>query len=321
MTTLVTHLRPARQLPEPGRFWIAFATRTWRFAEGFWTDLANARLSWQRPGDKITTLPEIETDEVDGLFYLPAVRPSLREARNRLAASLAESGVEVLVQLAAAEPLPIEEEERIFRVHDLLEPLLSGELDRLGRTPSGATAVWPLIAGRTDLPEDWEEGCAILKAAGVRTVQGVAVEISPQVRRRLAEGQDEEIFDALFHGQTPSERHFSRIARANGLESFVRRPDTGRLPRQRRNRALAGKLALAGELWTRLERGHASGQAFFRAARGAEATHHDLVALAREGNLTVMDWLDARSLEIVAELVKTGRSELLSELLHDYLSE
>jgi len=99
----------------------------------------------------------------------------------------------------------------------------------------------------------------------------------------------------------------------------MRRPATGFSPRRSGNRRLAAGLALAGELWLRLERPESRGQALLRAARGADRAAYDLTALVREGNLAVMDWIDDLGVEILGELVETGRSALLEALLEDYL--
>ncbi|MCP4661359.1 MAG: hypothetical protein GY856_38640 [bacterium] len=314
--------KPPRQLPEPVRFWIAHTPRRWHSAGGFWTDLAHARIRGFRTTGG-APLPELEAGGLDDLFHLPPVRPELRAARDELAAALAQSGTPVLAQLLPGEPARLPGEPArlpgVVVVFDLLRPLLEGRLDRLGELPEGSTAVWPLVAGLTDQPESWEEGCERLAAAGVGCVQATAVELDPELCSRLARDRGDDVFDALFHGEPPSERSFSCCAHAHGLEVFTPRPATGRSPRQIRNRHLAAQLALAGELWLRLDRSVASGQALFRAARGAESTRHDLAALVREENLTVMNWLSTRSAELIVEVVTRDRSSLLEELLEEYL--
>jgi len=303
-----------RQLPEPARFWIAHAPRSWHSATGWWTNLAQARIGGFRGA--AAPLPELEARGLDDLFYLPPVTAQLRAARDELAMALVDSGTPLLAQRVPGEggELP-----GVVAVFDLLAALLAGELDRFDELPEGAIAVWPLVAGLTDRPQSWEEGCRRLAAAGVGCVQAMAVEIDPELRSRLARDRGDDVFDALFHGRSPSEREFSRCAHAHGLEVFAPRPATGRSPREIRNRQLAAQLALAGELWLRLKRPVASGQAILRAARGAEATRHDLAALVREHNLTVMTWLDDRSAEMIVEMVSRGRSSLVDELLGEYL--
>ncbi len=307
--------KPPRQLPEPARFWIAHAPRRWHSAGGFWTDLAHARIRGFRTTGG-APLPELEGGGFDDVFQLPPVRPELRTDRDALAAALVRSGTPVLAQLLPGERAPLP---GVVVVYDLLRPLLDGELTGLDELAQGTTAVWPLVAGLTDRPELWEEGCERLAAAGVGCVQATAVELDPELRSRLARERGDEVFDALFHGPPPSERDFSRCAHAHGLRVFMPRPETGSSPRRIRNRQLASRLALAGELWLRLDRSVASGQALFRAARGAESTRHDLAALVREDNVTVMNWLSTLSAELIVEVVTRDRSTLLEELLEEYL--
>ncbi len=309
-------IRALRQIPEPGRFWIAANPRAWPCTEGPWTDLANGRLgAFQGPPAPL--FPAVEAGKVDGLFYLPTVDGFLAGERDRLAVELAEAGTPVLVELRPGEDPPAAEAEVIY---DLAAALLEGDLGRLAALPAGAFAVWPLIAGLTDRPEAWEEGCALLAAAGVCGVQPLVVDLDPVVRRCLAEERDDEaLFDALFHGQPPSEREFSQVAAGHGLAAFLPRPPTGVSPRQVRNRLLAADLALAGELWLRLGRSESQGQALLHAARGADKTSYDLAALARDRNLALMTFLDRASVEVVTERVGEGCSTLLESLLDEYL--
>ena len=316
MTPAVDRTRPVRQLPEPGRFWIAYAPRNWRAAASLWTNLASSRVDALR-GAPSPELPELETDEVDDLLYLPPVSLGLVTERNRMAVSVAETGAPVLAQLIPGDGSHLP---GVHVVYDLLRPLLEGDVDALREVPEGGTAVWPLIGGLTDQPDIWEEGCLLLVEAGAKCVQGVTVELSPPVRRQLAEGRDnEDVFEALFHGDPPSEREFSIHAARHGLEVFFERPATGVHPRQVRNRRIAAHLALVGELSLRLRRPVSVGQAFYRAARGVESTHHDIRALVAEDNLGQMTWLDAQGQEVVEDFVGHGRSSHLRELLDEYL--
>lgn len=317
----MTTLRLVRHHPEPGRFWIAASPRSWNAGGGPWTDLVAGRLLGvqSRPP---AALPEIGRVELDDLLYLPPVDPSLAEDRDRVAGRLLESGTPLLVQLVPGETLSAGDlPAAVETVYDLAGPLLAGDVDRLRQLPASSTAVWPLIAAVTDGAEIRDRGCELLAAAGVRCVQPLAVEADPVTRRSLAEERgDERVFAALFHGPPPSERDFAHVAHRHGLEVFLRRPPTGFLPRRIGNRRLAAGLALAGELWLRLERPESRGQALLRAARGADAAAYDLAALVREGNLTVMDWIDELGVEVLGELVGTGRSSLLDGLLEEYLA-
>ncbi len=309
----------ARLHPEPARLWIVYASRTWPAGTAPWTDLAAGRLRALDPrGADLGGLPEVDAADLDDLFYLPPVVAGLAPARDRWAAGLIESGTPVLIQL---EPGAVTEASEARAVFDLLRPLLAGDLERLARLPAGADAVWPLIPGLTDSPELWDRGCELLARAGVAGVQPVTVELEPADRRRLVELGGEGAFGALFHGAAPSEREFARRAAGHGLSVFLGRPAAWGPARQIRNRRLAADLALAGELWLRLGRSIGGGQALFRAARGADGTGRDLTAVAREGNLGILGWLDEQAVGMVDEIVSTGRSSLLESLLEEYLEE
>lgn len=307
-----------RQFPEPARFWIAHGPTTWRGADEPWTDLAGGCLQGlAKASAAAPDLPGIDATDLEDVFFLPPVAAALREARDRWAAELIESGTPVLLGLLPGETLTVR---GAMAVYDLLLPLLAGDLERLASLPGGATAVWPLISGLTDTAERWEEGCRILAQASVRCLQPLSVELAPADRRHLAELGGEGTFDALFHGQLPSELELSRCAARHGLEVFSQRPAVAASPRQNRNRDLATALALAGETWLRLGHSVSGGQALIRGARGAETTRRDLTALARESNLGVLDWLDTTSRKLIEELAASGRSSLLESLQADYRS-
>lgn len=306
--------RAVHQLPEPARFWIAYAPRNWRSSANLWTDLANGRISGER--SQGAALPDLEVEDFDDLFYLPPVTSEMADARDRLAVEMISRGTPVLVQLLPGETCEAEGSQQVF---DLLPGLLEGDVDGFISVPPGAMAVWPLIAGITDRRELWEEGCAVLAMAGARVIQAMTVELAPALRRRLAEERNDDAFDALFHGEPPVEKDFAVIARSHGLDPFIPRLVVGRSPMQIRNRRIAADLALAGELWLRLNKPVNFGNSLFRASRGAESTHHDITALVREENLGLMTWLDNQSGEVVAEIVKQGGTALLQQLLDEYL--
>jgi hypothetical protein len=315
--------RPVQQTPEPVRLWIAYSPRTWRSCDFPWTDLAGGRLALPPRGGASSLGPTApDPAGLDDLYYLPPVATSLRDERDRQGAAVVAHGTPLLVQLVPGEPPPAlanDVESPVSIVYDLLGPLLAGEIERLALLPRGSTVVWPLVAGLTDTAEVREEGLELLVAGRAACVQPLALEVPPTARRQLVEGRDDRVFDAVFHGESASERAFAAAADRHGLAVFFPRPPTGFTSRKRNNRRIAAQLALAGDLWHRLDGAVAQGQALFRAARGAEHTHHDLVALAREDNLRVMDWLDAWSLEQVVELVRLGRLPLLDDLTREYL--
>ena len=308
-------MRLVSQSPDLSRCWIRYSLRPWPSADSLWVDLFRRGLG--RSGEAPESeLWESIREPLDDLLYLPPVAAELTAARRQLAKSTLDSGTPLLIQyLPGEEPLNGGE----LAVFDLLECLLARDLERLSALPSAAVAIWPLVSGYTDDPTLWEQGIKALAASEVRCVQGLAAEWTPTDRRRLVERGGEEGFEALFHGSLPSERRFAQTVAKFGLEPFVERPLPGTPKSLARNRWLAGNLSMVGELWLRLERGEAKGQAFYRAARWIDRETHDLTALAREGNLGVVSWLDADSSEVVEELVTEGRTSLLEELRRAYL--
>lgn len=301
--------------PEPARFWIVYAPRSWPDGDLPWTDLGMVRLRSSRTFSGPLELPDAA--DLDDLLYLPPVAAELASARDDWAAGLIASGTPLLIQL---EPGTATEASGTLIVYDLLRPLLEGDLEPLSVLPEGSNAVWPLIPGITDAPELWHEGCSTLARRGVACVQPMVVELTAEERRQLAESGGDDAFEALFHGPPPAERDFARCAAACGLQVFLSRPAAAGTARQVRNRRLAADLALAGDLWLRLDRSVAAGQGLLRAARRAAGTRRDLAALAREGNLGVLDWLDGRGVDLVAEVVATGHSSLVDSLIEAYLA-
>jgi hypothetical protein len=308
---------------------VRWAPRRWPGPARPWLDLANGELRTgkesleeerQRGSSSRAVLFELGAGPLDDLLYLPVVSPAFASAREALAHEYLTAGAPILLQVLASDELPqLASESGLLVVLDLLDPLLRGDLAALDRAPAGVIAAWPLLPGLTDDPALWEEGCARLAAAGIRQAQAVTVRLSPQDRRWLAERRPAASFDALFHRDPPPERAFDQVAHRHGLAPFPARP-LPRAPRAvRSNRRLAGALALAAELWLRLGRPVGQGEALYRAARFADRAEHDLAALAREGNLALLDWLDPLGRDVVLEAAKAGTSTLVEELFAEYL--
>jgi hypothetical protein len=302
--------------PEPARFWIRFAPKRWPTPENPYLDLADRRICW--PGDETAVpLPEPPAHRLD-LVYLPPVPRRRRAERERWIVDLERAGGAALVEVdpdEAAEPTATG-----TRILNLLPLMLGGEAAKLEPLPLDVAAVVPLLPGISAGEADWEPWLAALASAGRRPVLGIPVELTPSDRRRLADRTGEDRWEAIFHGDTPSDREFARAVGAAGLEPFPPRPRLFLPPRRVRNRELASALAQAGELWLRLGRSEADGQALLAAARHVEATPLDLAALAREGNLDVISWLSPRARDLVAEKVASGRYPLLDELKAAFLA-
>ncbi len=325
-TEAAARAKPASQLPEPGRFWVRYVPRTWETPDRPWVHLAAARLGdWSRRGVRgpgPATLESLSETPLDDVLYLPPVPPKRAGARDDLATARLVDGTPVLVHLFPGEESRIPPVQGVTFVFDLLAVLLEGEMGKLDRLPTGASVAWPLVPGLTDDPSLWDEGCRRLASSGARCAQAVTPLLVPADRRRLLDELEkpDEVFEAVFHREPPSERDFARVAHRHGLDPFLPRP----LPRApivgRENRRIGEVLALIAELWLRLGRSAEQGQAFYRAARWVDETAYDLDALARERNLAVIPALDERSREAVAAVVEAGESELLEELLREYLT-
>src|SRR5262249_33564431 len=145
--------------------------------------------------------------------------------RDAFAQAWADRGVSLLVQLLPGEPLPDlgEPPPRALFVHDLLPALARRDLDALAALPAGAHAVWPLAAGLSDAPDTRARGLGRLREAGPATVQPVAVTLSPAAARRLAEGQPEDVFHALFHRESRPLREVARLVHAAGMSPWLTR--------------------------------------------------------------------------------------------------
>jgi hypothetical protein len=303
------------QSPDPNHCWVRFTPRNWPGARDLWLDLFTLGLG--RGGAAAARsaggpLPRT----CDDVVYLPPVEANRAGRRSDLIEQAVAQAIPLLVQALPGESPA---SPQVTWVYDLLQVLVSRQTEALADLPQGSAAVWPLIGGYTDDPGLWQEGLGLLAEAGVQQVQGINAVLSPAERRRLVEEAGDEGFDRLFHGRPPSERAFASAVHRHGMAPFLERPLPESPGRLRGNRALAADLALAGELWLRLGRAESRGQSLYRAARWVDRESHDLVALAEDGNLGVVTWLDRVSREVVEELVAQGESSLLVELTSEYL--
>jgi hypothetical protein len=317
--------RPISQLPEPGRFWVRYVPRAWERPDRPWLHLATGRLGeWAHRGaSRVASVESLADIPLDDVLYLPPVPAKRGTVRDEAATAHLVNGTPVLVQLFPGDESKIPPVQGVAFVFDLLAVLMDRELGKLDRLPTGAAVVWPLIPGLSDDPALWDEGCRRLALAGARCAQALSPTLVPADRRRLLDELDDsdQVFEALFHRESPPERDFARVAHRHGLDPFLPRPLARTPIVGRENRRLGEILALIAELWLRLGRPVEQGQAFYRAARWVDETTYDLEALAREGNLAVLKAFDERSRALVGEVVDTGESELLSELLAEYVGD
>jgi hypothetical protein len=260
-------------------------------------------------------LSDLASATFEGLVYLPPVSGEFRQQRDELAAHLISEGTSVLVQLLPGEQIPSSEAVFVF---DPLDLLISNRLDELEGIPASSTVAWPLIAGATDDQAAWREALRRLSKRGVSCIQATAYDLEPAEKRRLAELRGDSSFDALFHGESPSENAFARLAADHGFESFMPWPGGLKGDLLERNRSIAAHLSLVGELWLRTERRESTAQEFFTAARWVDQTSYDVAGLSREGNLEVPGRFEPATRELVTEFVDSGRTDLCDELMLDY---
>lgn len=303
------------QTPDLGRCWVRYAYRPWSGSRDLWLDLFSRGLG-RGPEKGLELTDRLFAQGLDDVVYLPPVQESQEGIRGELIERLGAAGAPVLVQrLSGSEP----SYPGAVEIYDVLHAVAIDDLSRLAAVPEGAAVVWPLISGYSDDRKDWESGLELLAANGVACVQGVAADLSPADRRRVVEAAGEQGFERLFHGPTPSEQEFAGAAHRLGLEPFLARPLPKAPTRLVHNRRLAELLTSIGELWLRLGKAESRGQSFYRAARWVDRESHDLVLLARDGNLGVVTWLDEDSREVIEEIAAEDRSTLLAELRGEYL--
>ena len=205
-------------------------------------------------------------------------------------------------------------------VADLTAQLLRDRIpDEVLEGLGGAVAAVPLVAGVLDAAR-FAVLAADLARHAVRAVHFVPLAPSPAARRRLAEHLErEQDYRALFHARSPDEQELARIALDQGLATTQPRPLPRSPRRLRTNRLLAGHLAEAGDLWSRMEPSGREAAPFFRAARFVDESPHDLEALARDGNLRVLEWLESGPRELVEEALRDGKASLVEELRRRWL--
>lgn len=310
---------PALRLPasEPTRLWLRLVPRSWPDPGGLWIDVVQGAPGRSEasglPAASLFSLPSAEP------IWLPPVDRAHRGARDELARELRARGGVVAAQVRVGETVePTLVEAVDYLVYDPLEALVREGEARFVEPPAPGPVVWPLVAGLTDERAVWEVACERLAAVGFGCVQALRLTLAPRHRQLLldASGRADAVFDRLFHAATPSEREFARVAASYGLTSFFRRSPEP-VGRAARNLAAAEMLALAGELWLRLERSEAAGQELFRSSRWAAETPIDVRAAVVEGNLDVLPDL-GESARLLLRQWAEGEEKELEDWLRRY---
>lgn len=301
--------RYSSQRPEPANGWIE---RTFRNAwdPGFISlDLAKRAFLVGRGegGSKLHSLSE-ETPE--GRFYIPAVNPELRSHRNQTEEELNDRGVMTLCQRA-----PDERQSPFPTVVDLSALVLDPRASKPSALP-GSWALWPLVPGVRNQPEEWTEWACRLAELGVEILQPIALDPPPKIRRALVDAWGEDYFEPIFHGEPHSERAFSAVVASWGLRPFAPRPSQAK---RAGDGALVEALLLAAEYAHRLDDGATRVQGFLRAARWTEESKYEVSALVRDHQIRAIPWVEEESRTLMEEWVQAGESEILKELEGRYL--
>lgn len=288
----------------------------WPGSDRLWCDLVRGglgkaqRVEWGPPRQAL--------QEVHDLLYLPPVIEDFRSKVGELVGELGERpGVRVLDQsFPGEEPAG----SNTLQIFDLLETLVLGALSSCTQVPRGGVVLWPVVAGLTDGPGVMENGLGALRQAGVAVAVPVRLELDPKELRRLAEQVPETSNGELFHKSPAPLRKVAREIAKHGLSPFWTRPSSGLPGVRSRNDGVAAVLAQAADLWEGLGRASAEGQELFQAARKAQQAHHDLCAVAREGNLSVFPWLNGLGRQLVEEVAEGGQSATLANLQEEYVN-
>jgi hypothetical protein len=314
-------------LPEPRNLWIRHRPRRWPPCTTPFVDLANGRVavdSWTSWDP--STSGAMHVTGLDDVVYLPVAGAELDEVRQRLARESVAAGLPLVIQrttgvveAAGWERDLAERGEAVLVAVDLCRHLLFQEPDDALDSLEGCVAAVPLLPGLLDVSR-FAALAEALVTRGVRAVHLAAASASPATRRALgAHLSSERDYAALFHAPPLDERALCRIAVEVGLRVSVPRPLPGAPPRLRTRRLLAGLLAEAGDLWTRIDPTGREAAPFFRAARFIDESPHDLEGLARDGNLRVLEWLERGPREVVEEALRAGSGSLVAKLRERWL--
>jgi hypothetical protein len=294
--------------PEPARFWIRHAPRSWPGPAEWWIDIARAEPAAE---DLRVALVELhEEPQFHDVVYVPPVEPGAGLIQQQILQRCADLGVPAVQQVFPNQPIgagpgPV--------VVDLTESLLRRRLADL-LIPQGTWAVWPLLPGLTDGNEIRERGLERLAKTGAAGVMPIAPALTPAMRRRLAEFGSAASYSEIFHKENlPQLSEFARAVAASGLEVYTPRPALAE-SRRAPNRALAAHFAVLGELWLGCGRSEGRAQVFFSTSRRLDEEPLDVGELARRGGLSGIGWIDEEGLSEVRQIAIGGSSSLLREL-------
>ena len=315
----MSEVRFEEQFPEPLRCWIVHAPRRWPGPDGWWLDLAREELTdgTRGPSDlsPAVTGPEALGDLAD-VTYLPPVGAVGNWWRQELRERLTEAGADPIVQFSLGEEI---EAGGGLPVLDLTPALLPPKLGLFDSVPAGVHCCWPLIPGLSSDERVCRQGLERLAAAGASGVHAVVPDLSSTARRRLGDLTGRRGYQELFHGARPEASEFARWANEAGLTAFLERPECGRSGRSLRNRNIATRLHLIGELVQRTHGSMDESLSFYRAGRWADREGLDIEDLARSGNLGLIPEVSDQSAREIELFVNRKESAKLRKLELEYL--
>ena len=299
--------------PEPARFWIRYAPRSWPGPDEWWIDIARAE-----PANEYLRVapPSLDATQVfQDVVYVPPVEPGAGLLHQELLQRCSDLGVPALQQVLPGQPIAANAGPLVV---DLTESLLRRRLGDLV-VPEGAWTIWPLIPGLTDGYELYDDGLERLVRSRAAGVLPVAPTLTPSLRREVAEFGSSSSYSKIFHTEeAPQLAALARRVADSGLAVYPLRPplaDSRRAP----NRALAAHFALLAELWIGCDRPEGRAQVYFRTARRLDAEPLDVGELALRGGLAGISWLDDDGLSEIREIAAGRSSRLLQELEDAYL--
>ena len=334
----MTSLTLREHVAEPANLWIRHSFSRWPAVgeDDFWCDLAIGSLGSSGPATDGASADAADAVElvrsVIDVVYVPPLAAEHGPLRSSIIEAAVGTGVPLLIQLTAND-LPSTRERSLSLadvapnavvVVDLLDSLVCRaatwrgdfEEDRQPSLPfepfpfQDATLVWPLVTGWTDQPGVLEQAMGRLAAAGAKRTVPRTMRFDARERRLLAEHLQStwpEAFDAVFHGDDspPDEAAFRTAAAAAGLDHRLRRPlPAPPLPeRLRLARELAGHLIELGDAAV------TGGDAYYRAARFLDRDETDIEAAAREGNLSVLPWLEPSARQAAEQWLAAQRED------------
>lgn len=309
-------MRLRTRLVDPNCGWARFSVSPVARAPGFFFDLGQQTLRFvpesgpARSAQSSTPLAKV-LQRVDDTFWLPRVedsswrRAALRELRSRRIPRLLEAEAGVAVQPA--------DDEVVVSVpaHELL---VGAETP--GAVP-GAAVVAPWVPGFTARADAWTT--LLDEAIGARASALVLIrpEIDDSAKRELASRcEDDRQYSELFHVESARDEAALRAARAAvraaGLSTVIERPLPAGPERLRRNRRVAAALLTVAESSDGFS--VARREEYSRAARWIENEQRDLLAIADDGNLKVLDWLPDEAHGLVRSVLEAGEEFRLAAL-------